>query len=80
MIMGVFTKLFLLVILPLAILIASIYLKLNKVAPLPVLEEKWWGPGLAHKQETTIIPFKIDVSREVITQIIHFDPGNSTKN
>lgn len=75
--MGVFTKLSLLVILTLAILI---YLKLNKVPPLPVLEEKWWGLGLAHKQETTIIPFKIDISSEVITQIIHFDHENSTKN
>lgn len=67
--MGVLTKLSLLIIVPLAILVASIYVKLSALPPLPVLEEKWWGPGGPQKLDTAITPFKIDISDKVINSI-----------
>lgn len=68
--MGVFTKLSLLGIAILGVLVASIYVKLSAVPPLPVLEEKWWGPGSAQKQDTAITPFKIDISDQVSEPIL----------
>lgn len=32
---------------------------------LPTLQETWWGPGLPTKEDTSIKPFKINISDEV---------------
>nr|QHB21920.1 juvenile hormone epoxide hydrolase 2 [Colaphellus bowringi] len=42
---------------------------LLEVPPVPVLEEKWWGPGSPSKEDTGITPFKINVSDEVLKDL-----------
>lgn len=44
----------------------KVHRALFEVPPLPKIEETWWGPGKPGKEDTTIRPFKINVSEEVI--------------
>ncbi|XP_066249914.1 juvenile hormone epoxide hydrolase-like [Euwallacea similis] len=46
-----------------------IYLKLNTIPPKPIIEEKWWGPGPSHQVDSSIRPFKIDFSNEVVSDL-----------
>lgn len=38
-----------------------------EVADLPTIEDIWWGPGDPKKTDTSIVPFKINVSDAVST-------------
>lgn len=40
-----------------------------KPPPVPVLTEKWWGPGIAVHENREIVPFKINISEEVSLEI-----------
>lgn len=42
-----------------------IYVKLTRVPPVPTIEEKWWGPGNALKEDSAIKPFKINIPDQV---------------
>lgn len=49
-----------------SVIVTYLYVRLTSIPNLPVLEEKWWGPGLPQKDDPTIRPFKIDVPKEVL--------------
>ena len=40
---------------------------LFKVPNVPVLDEVYWGPGEGQHEDSPIVEFKIDVSKEVFT-------------
>lgn len=52
-----------------SVIVTYLYVRLTSIPNLPVLEEKWWGPGLPQKDDPTIRPFKIDVPKEVIKDL-----------
>jgi juvenile hormone epoxide hydrolase len=39
--------------------------KLYETPPIPKLEDTWWGPRDPSKEDTSIQPFKIDISDSV---------------
>lgn len=43
------------------------YVKVKEIPSIPTLEEKWWASGSPQKEDTTIRPFKINISDEVNT-------------
>ncbi|KAJ8985149.1 hypothetical protein NQ317_012801 [Molorchus minor] len=56
-----------------AVLAVLAYLKLVRplyeVPPLPKLEDTWWGPRDASREDTEIRPFKINVSNEILEDL-----------
>lgn len=48
-----------------AIITYKVHKALFEVPPLPKIEETWWGPGKPGKIDTSIRPFKINISEEV---------------
>lgn len=42
-----------------------VYFKLNSYPKVPVYPDTWWGTGDPTKEDTTIRPFKIDISQSV---------------
>ncbi|XP_067008639.2 juvenile hormone epoxide hydrolase 1 [Anabrus simplex] len=53
----------------LAVSIGVLWSFISQPAPIPELEPTWWGPGAARKDDTTIKPFKINVSNEVLDDL-----------
>nr|ARE68677.1 juvenile hormone epoxide hydrolase [Epicauta chinensis] len=64
--MGFLVKLFFLIS---TVLIGYAIHQLLQVPPLPQLEDVWWGPRDATKEDTSIKPFKINVSDEVLKDL-----------
>jgi hypothetical protein len=69
--MGLILKLVLAII---TVFIAYQISKLYETPPIPNLEDTWWGPRDSSKEDTSIQPFKIDVSDTVS---INNRPGNN---
>ncbi|XP_066138860.1 juvenile hormone epoxide hydrolase-like [Euwallacea fornicatus] len=46
-----------------------IYMKLSTIPPRPIIEERWWGPGSPHRVDSSIKPFRIDFSNEIISDL-----------
>lgn len=53
-----------------SVIFAYLYVRLTSIPNVPVLEEKWWGPGPPQKDDPTIRPFKIDVPKEVFYTLL----------
>ncbi|ODM93886.1 Juvenile hormone epoxide hydrolase 2 [Orchesella cincta] len=66
--MGLLTKIILLLI---PIGVGYIYLKVTKTDPIPHVEDAYWGPKSEQgkKEDTTIRPFKIDISAAVLDDL-----------
>jgi juvenile hormone epoxide hydrolase len=45
--------------------------KLYETPPIPKLEDTWWGPRDPSKEDTSIQPFKIDISDSVLKDLQH---------
>lgn len=60
--MGLIIKLVFLIV---TVLTAYQISKLFDTPPVPKLENTWWGPRDPSKEDTSIKPFKINVSDEV---------------
>ncbi|GLH11523.1 Protein of unknown function [Gryllus bimaculatus] len=51
------------------LVIVSIWRKLSKSVPRPILIKEYWGPGNPKDDDHTILPFKIDVSNEELNDL-----------
>lgn len=46
-----------------------VYFKLNSYPKVPVYPDTWWGTGDPTKEDTTIRPFKIDISQSILDDL-----------
>jgi juvenile hormone epoxide hydrolase len=57
------------IVLILALAIGNVIYKANINEPVKVPPETWWGPGDPSKEDKSIVPFKINVSNEVLADL-----------
>lgn len=53
-----------------------VFFRWNKPKRVPTIGEKWWGPGRAQEEDTSVKPFKIEVSDEIIKDL-HYRLNNA---
>lgn len=51
------------------VILGFLFLRRRKSSPVPTIEEKWWALGTPTEEDTSVKPFKIEASDEVIKDL-----------